>query len=241
MTVSDTINQSHSSLFDLYSSCTVIELSENSSLNFLLDYDANGRYAVITKLLGEGSGNQCPEKRQICVGDVLFSVNEHTTLDDDIDDILMFLETLQESRLNRKLTFLDPSRVAEAAHLQTKNQSKDLLGFSRDLDYLLRERIFNNANLSTTAQRDLEWVAYLKHIGGPDNLKPAGNFEPSSELKCMVRRGIPAAFRSLIWQKISLSSLHRLNYPATYYSDLVSRSVELNNKVADDIEKDVKR
>lgn len=24
-------------------------------------------------------------------------------------------------------------------------------------------------------QRDIDWVEYLKAIGGPDNLKPAGN------------------------------------------------------------------
>ena len=95
-----------------------------------------------------------------------------------------------------------------------------------------------NMHSAATLQRDLEWVDYLKAIGmqrilnlpafhfyfghvdvcmwfflhvlgGPENLKPAGIFKPSDDLKVMVRRGVPVAYRSLVWQKLSLSSLHR--------------------------------
>ena len=228
-------------LHGLISSYTVLELSGDKPLNFVLGFDTSGKFPVVTKLVPDENADFNIDARKLSLGDVLFSINEHGTLDDDISDILLFLETLKECGLNRKLTFLDPTRVSEASHLQSKSQNKDLLGFSRDLDYLLGEKVYNNANLNSTAQRDLEWVAYLKHIGGPDNLKPAGNFEPSSELKYMVRRGIPAAFRSLIWQKVSLSSIHRLTYPSNYYSDLLARCHEVDKKVADDIEKDVRR
>lgn len=229
------------SLSDLSRSCSAVEVEINEPLPFKLGYDKNWKYAVVKELLNVENNNQIFEGRQVTVGDVLYSINEHMTLDDDISDILLFLETLKECGFNRKLTFLDPFRVGEAAQLRTKTQSKDLLGFSRDIDYLHREKVYNSANLNCTAQRDLEWVAYLKHIGGPDNLKPAGNFKPSAELKNMVRRGIPAAFRSLIWQKVSLSSIHRLSYPASYYCDLLGQFDQLKKKIVDDIEKDVKR
>lgn len=57
----------------------------------------------------------------------------------------------------------------------------------------------------------------------------------------MVRRGIPPVFRSLIWQKISLASIHRLNYPNDYYANFLEQFHTLNKKVCDDIEKDVDR
>lgn len=76
---------------------------------------------------------------------------------------------------------------------------------------------------------------------GPENLKPGGRFKSSPELKNLCRRGVPVAFRSLVWQKISLSSVYRLGYPSDYYLDLLSRSSELNKAVIDDIEKDVDR
>ena len=239
--MSESIDLSFFSLFVTDDSCTVIELLDDRALDFELGLDVNGKYAVVTEVLEKPIINGNKRERAVAVGDVLISINEHMTLNDEVSDILLFLETLRECGLQRKMKFLDPLKVAEAAHIQTKAKSKDLLGFSRDLDYLLGERVFNNANLYSTAQRDLEWVAFLKHIGGPDNLKPAGNFKPSSELKHMVRRGIPAAFRSLIWQKVSLSSIHRLKYPTDYYDDLKAKSQSLNKKVADDIEKDVKR
>jgi hypothetical protein len=237
----DLSDLSYFSLFVTNDSCTVIDLLGNSSLAATLGFDSNGKYVIATELLDDPQTDNSHVGRQLSVGDVLLSINEHMTLNDEVSDVLIFLETLKECGLQRKLKFLDPSKVAEATHTRARNQNKDLMGFSRDLDYLLGEKVYNNANLNLTAQRDLEWLAYLKHIGGADNLKPAGNFEPSSELKYMVRRGIPAAFRSLIWQKVSLSSIHRLRYPADYYEDLKLRSQNLNRKVADDIEKDVKR
>lgn len=117
-----------------------------------------------------------------------------------------------------------------------------MLGFNCSFEYRLDEMAFRNTHLNTTTQRDMEWVAYLKSIGGPENLKPAGIFKPSPDLKAIVRRGIPVAFRSTVWQRISLSSIHRLQFPADYYSSLLDRvPTELNAKVRDDIEKDVDR
>lgn len=49
-----------------------------------------------------------------------------------------------------------------------------MFGFNRTLDYLVSERQQQTQQGSNLSQRDLEWVEYLKAIGGPDNLKPAG-------------------------------------------------------------------
>jgi hypothetical protein len=51
------------------------------------------------------------------------------------------------------------------------------------------------------------------------------------------------AYRSLVWQKISLSSLVRLEYPSNYYEALLERveKGELPSKVTADIEKDLDR
>lgn len=73
-------------------------------------------------------------------------------------------------------------------------------------------------------------------------MKPGGVYKPSAELKAMCRRGIPAAFRPLVWQKISLSSSYRREFPGDYFETLLARSSnELPREVQDDIEKDIDR
>jgi hypothetical protein len=134
-------------------------------------------------------------------------------------------------------------RVQELRHTSSGGSEvrRDLLGFHCSLEDLIDDKLHRHSQGSLTNQRDLEWVEYLKAIGGPENLKPAGVFKASRDLKAIVRRGIPVAFRSLVWQKISLSSIHRLDYPSDYYSSLLLRVGELSYKVRDDIEKDVDR
>ena len=56
-----------------------------------------------------------------------------------------------------------------------------------------------------------------------------------------MRRGIPVAYRALVWSRISLAAIYKSNYPATYFSSLLSRSSEVNKKAVSDIEKDVER
>lgn len=118
-----------------------------------------------------------------------------------------------------------------------------MLGFSSSVEEILSEQAHRQQTQNVTMQRDMEWVDYLKSIGGAENLKPAGIYKPSQDLKLIVRRGIPVAFRALIWPRISLSALHRLNYPKDHYAQLLRRvdAGELNARVQDDIEKDVDR
>jgi len=120
---------------------------------------------------------------------------------------------------------------------------RDSLGFECTIEYHLLEKSFALQQHNIRMKRDLEWVEYLKAIGGAENLKPAGIFKPLKDLKNLVRKGIPIAYRGLIWQKISLSSIYRLQYPTNYYTSLLSRlqKGELNEKIKNDIEKDIDR
>ena len=129
----------------------------------------------------------------------------------------------------------------EKIALQMKSD-KDLYGFLRSAEYMEVEREGRLLTAQTVRQRDMDWVRYLKAIGGAENLKPGGVFKPSYPLKMLVRRGVPAAFRPLVWKHISLSSQYRLAHPPDYYQSLTARiEGELSSKVRDDIDKDLLR
>ncbi len=134
-----------------------------------------------------------------------------------------------------------PLTVYEERIALKDKSKKDMYGFLRTVEYLQNERHNFALNVSDVARRDQDWVTYLKSIGGAENLKPSGSFKSSKELKLMVRRGIPAAFRPLIWKNISLSNLRQKTYPPGYYQELVSNIQYMNPKVADDIDKDLNR
>jgi hypothetical protein len=143
------------------------------------------------------------------------------------------------------MRFLDPvifpiAVYEERMALQSKS-NKDMYGFLRTVEYLQNERHNYAANISDVSKRDMEWVSYLKSVGGTDNLKPSGSFKSSKELKLMVRRGIPAAYRSSVWKSISLSSRRQKLFPTDYYERLVSQIKYMDPKVADDIDKDLNR
>jgi hypothetical protein len=146
----------------------------------------------------------------------------------------------------RKLTFLNRNKYSidlfiTKLHLNKKIQT-DLLGFICTPEDHLIEKHYQYLNSNYFQFRDMEWVNYLKSIGGIENLKPAGIFKPMKDLKQMVRKGIPVAYRASIWPKISLSSIYRLQFPTNYYELLLERStIELTDKVKNDIEKDVDR
>jgi hypothetical protein len=147
----------------------------------------------------------------------------------------------------RRLIFLNPRICSVDQYLERLSKSEvkdpiDILGFNCSFKYQVDEQAFRNSQNNIMTQRDIEWVQYLKSIGGIENLKPGGIFKPSKDLKNFVRRGVPVAYRSVVWQKISLSSLLRAKYPVNYYATLLSRiPLDLNRKVKNDIEKDVDR
>lgn len=155
------------------------------------------------------------------------------------------LTCCRESKVPRRIRFLNPLKCpvaiyAERMKLQHKNQ-KDMYGFLRSVEYLQLERQHFASTIPLVTARDREWVAYLKSIGGAENLKSSGKHRPSLMLKHMVRRGIPAAFRPLIWKHISLASRRQFLHPSGYYASLVEKIPSLDAKVREDIEKDIDR
>jgi hypothetical protein len=201
---------------------------------------------VIVKCINETSSNM-KVRNIVCIGDILLQINGRNVLDEEFDDVFGLLEMLEQSELPVKYKFLNPKRMSfehyvQQLALQTK-LDKDLYGFTRTTEYLIAEKDYLNSHRHVLLHRDMEWVEYLKAIGGPENLKPAGQFKPSNDLKTMCRRGIPAAFRPLVWQKISLCNNYRKQHPEKYYKSLLVRVLnnELPQRVMNTIEKDVDR
>lgn len=150
------------------------------------------------------------------------------------------------STLPCRLRFINPGRCSVSSYEKAMNfrkkSQKDMYGFIRSDAYLMSERMHRSTRIGAMAQLDLDWVEYLKSIGGPANLKPYGTFKPSLALKTLVRRGIPAALRPLIWPFISRTDVYRRDYPDNFYESLVYCSLTgLDDKVKDDIEKDLDR
>jgi hypothetical protein len=211
-----------------------------------LGVSRDGSNTIITRIL-ENDKTLERIKAYINLGDILISINDRVVLDEPFSDVMGIVDLLTLGGFPRRYKFLNYRKCSLDAYLLKVEQSSrlktDMLGFNSSVEEILSEQALRQQTRVTTMQRDLEWVDYLKSIGGPENLKPAGIYKASPDLKAMVRRGIPVAFRALIWPRISLSSIHRIKYPKDYYQQLLSRieAGELCAKVKDDIEKDVDR
>ncbi|RYY83889.1 hypothetical protein EON63_10305 [archaeon] len=201
----------------------------------------------------------------LCMLDVYVHANIHTYHYKHI------LKQTSSVNRPRKLKFLNPKKNSLSLYKKklaprAPGTLTDMYGFVCSHEEYLLEKEFYRVYSGIRKQRDHEWVEYLKsigehthtythahihsythtyihiHIGGAENLKPAGVYKPSKDLKQMCRQGIPVAYRCLVWQKISMSSLYKLHYPANYYASLVSNIHTLKDKkVFTDIEKDVDR
>jgi hypothetical protein len=145
-------------------------------------------------------------------------VNGKHVIDEEAEVIQSILSTLTASRHPVDLVLLSlPHRTL--AQYKTRlsqpppaNAQIDELGFSL-LDITKYHHPNNSkfvVNQKKSQQLDKLWFEYLKSIGGPDNLKPAGVYTPAIELAQLVRRGIPTAFRPLLWKKLSLCDSLRL-------------------------------
>lgn len=219
-----------------------VDCESGTNLGLVLGLDYKSQYIIIKGM----KDTSIPNVRNIVrLGDILTSINGHIVLNEEFEDISMFFKMLKLGYTALRVKFINPQTLSiehflERQRLQNKS-CKDIYGFNRTIEYLLQEKktVFSQKNI--IHNRDQEWVEYLKSIGGPENLKPVGTFKPSQDLKEMCRRGIPAAFRQLVWQKISGSSVYKNSFPADYYRSLLARSTEVPEKVLGDIEKDVER
>ena len=179
-------------------------------------------------------------------GDVLIGVNSHATMDEDAEDVCELVECLRGSG-HMKLKFLKvgvcdvETYRREVLDYSKQQVRRDKFGFRRNVDYIILGKDKEKELSSRAAVRDEAFVAYLKSIGGTQNLKPAGVFKCSDELKDVLRRGIPIAYKAAVWTEISLASVHRKNFPPEYYEDCVKRIGEIPLRTAEDIEKDIDR
>jgi len=229
-----------------------------------LSPDARGLYTIVTEV--KTGSAYAKIQGVVNVGDVLVSVidliliqysykltstlltvqvNNRLVLHDEFDDIITLVNMLKDANFSRKLKFLNTKKCSVSSYVEKmslQNKShKDIYGFLRTIEYLEDERRQIESQADHVRQRDLEWVSYLKSIGGLDNLKPSGNFESNRQLKLLVRRGVPSAYRAKVWLQISLASRKRLQYDLTYYNTLKIAAKNLDYKTMDDIDKDVGR
>jgi hypothetical protein len=215
-------------------------------LGLVLETDFYGIHTVVKNV----DSRKCDKAVEAAVteGDVLISVNNHVMLYEDFEDIIAYLNVLRDSNIPRRLRFLNTAFCPIAVYIERlalgrRNQNRtDVYGFVRSAEYLKDEHTFMTTNMTALSQRDHDWITYLKSIGGSANLKPFGQFRPSVKLKLMVRRGIPAAFRPLLWQHISMSHHFQSKFPIDYYATLLERlKTQLCATVQLDIAKDVGR
>jgi len=176
------------------------------------------------------------------IGDIIISINNDIMIDKSLLLVSQKLSSFQGT--SRSFIFIKELYYNDYIKNNSNSTKKltDIYGFIRNESYMLQDQYYALKQIQDIiTNRDLQWISYLKSIGGPDNIKPAGIFKSSEPLKSLVRRGIPVAFRAIIWQKISLSSIHRSQYPSDYYKTLVKNISQLNEKVNISIEKDLSR
>jgi len=222
-----------------------VELA-NMKGGIILEYNEDIQCAVVSRFSIEHTANRL--KNLLFPGNILVAVNGRVVIDDEFEDILAFLSMLQRGQQPRRMRFLNTQKCSLEAYTQRlalNARTKDTFGFSRTVEYLLAEKNAARMQKVLRQQRDLDFVSYLKSIGGVENLKPGGIFKPSRDLKRLVRRGVPIAFRPTVWMHVSLANVHKRSFPLMYYSSLLRRTdgpdSELDANVADDIEKDVDR
>lgn len=144
-----------------------IELLGDAAGYIMLEAHAEDGYTFVKSLL-----KTCKDamiRKTVKAGDILLSINEHVILDEDFSDVVMFLTVLKEGKLNRRLKFLNPQKCPLRAYtektlIKTKVK-RDMYGFNRSLEYLVSEKKFMSGQAQVQAQRDKDWVDYLKAIG----------------------------------------------------------------------------
>ncbi len=163
---------------------------------------------------------------------------------DDVDNLLKSLK-LEGKEI--QLEFLNLQRKTFEEYLswlKTKKSHVDPLGFPIAENVPTKDKIGRTIPKVADHHIAIEkiWFQYMKSIGGPENLKPVGVFTPSDDLCELVRRGVPIAYRALIWNKISLSDLKRRQYPTSYYKSLLDRAeTELPDRTGKEISNDTDR
>ncbi len=187
----------------------------------------------------------------VVVGDRLVKVNNRSIVNEGSDVVDIIINTSKECGKTVELEFLNMRQLSLAEYKEALAKRKtyyDPLGFpivmADETDNGKAEK--SSAAKTETMEHHIAiekiWFQYMKSIGGPENLKPVGVFTPSDDLCELVRRGVPIAYRALIWNKISLSDIERRKYPVYYYQQLLARvETEMPVKAGKEINNDIDR
>jgi hypothetical protein len=113
--------------------------------------------------------------------DILIAVNGRIILNDEPSDVADLLEMIRLAQQTLRLKFLRSSKLSLKSFLEMmildpkKRLQSDLYGFHRSVEYVNQEKktMRSPRYIRYSVARDVEWVEYMKSIGGADNLKPA--------------------------------------------------------------------
>lgn len=118
--------------------------------------------------------------------DILISINNDIMINKSLEKVSEKISKLQF--LSRSFIFIKQEYYNDYIMKNNNNKKKvltDFYGFSRDDEYMIREYMIRDQIQNIISARDLEWIMYLKSIGGPDNLKPGFVFKSCTQLKAV--------------------------------------------------------
>jgi hypothetical protein len=205
----------------------VVELTGTRDAGIVLHYKESAGGLVVKELR---DAKNTPLKGHIGVGDLLVGVNGHNVTEEEVEDVdaLLSMIKLTAEHHTRRMQFLNVSKCSIKYFRETQGSSssvpRDKFGFRRSLHYIIAGKEKEKEQNKKSVLRDQEFVQYLKRIGGTHNLKPGGMFRCSPELKAVVRRGIPIAFKSVVWLEVSLANVHRRAFCDDYYQQCIDKA-----------------
>ena len=95
-------------------------------------------------------------------GDILFSINSHVVVKDELDDTATLLEIIKADSLPQRLRFLQPKKMPVRIYLDKldmlRKSQTDFYGFARTKEYLLAEKQYSAMHQKLIQTRDTDWV-----------------------------------------------------------------------------------
>ena len=216
----------------------VVEVLSRRLIGLVLDYSYQQEAFVIKRSTVSNPGG-------LVEGDLLVSVNNHSVLQEALEDVYALLQMIQLSAdlEPMRLTFLSLTKCTKATYTTAmeKDSAKDKFGFRRNVHYLIKEDAAEKSRDSKHEQkRDEDFVGYLKQIGGVQNLMPGGRC--NEELSTVIRKGVPIAYRGSVWSQLSQANHHRRHLGENYYEQCLREAENaLPHQTKIDIEKDLDR
>lgn len=164
-------------------------------------------------IFNQASNKECNDYEEINTNDI----DNRESPKDKKDIIVANDEKGKDNELllnTDKLENLNNEKVHQQSNITSPNSSSnlainftDMFGFPCSFSDYTSLNSLRHSLSKYNQQIDLAFVRYLKSIGGVENLKPAGQFKPTMDLKLLIRQGIPVAYRGITWMWISGASI----------------------------------